>query len=94
LLSFALCIWVSCVKLDGNTLPSPKEHVSTFIILLQINFYKFNKALVKSTLSAIPVHTAIAISVSPSIYRAIDKLQCSFISTDSDAVCGGRCLVR
>jgi hypothetical protein len=50
-------------------------------------------ALVKSTLSIVLVHTAIAIMVSPSTYRAIDKLRQALIWTGTNTVSGARCLV-
>jgi hypothetical protein len=50
-------------------------------------------SLVKSTLLAIPIHTSIAVLVSPSIFHAIDKLRHTFIWSGSDAVQGGQCLV-
>jgi hypothetical protein len=44
-------------------------------------------------LSAVPVHVSLAVKISPSILRAIDKLRRAFIWADSDQVHGGRCLV-
>jgi hypothetical protein len=51
--------------------------------------------LVNCTLLAIPVHTAIAISISipPWLYHAIDKIKRSFIWTGSENAHGGPCLV-
>jgi hypothetical protein len=45
------------------------------------------------TLSAIPIHISIAVSVAPGIYRVIDKLRRAFIWNRSDHVQGGMCLV-
>jgi len=49
--------------------------------------------LVKCTLSAIPVHTSIALGLSPWAIAAIDKLRRAFIWTGSDKVAGGKCKV-
>jgi hypothetical protein len=50
-------------------------------------------ALVKATLSAIPVHTSIALCLSPWVIQAIDKLRRAFIWAGSETVAGGRCKV-
>ena len=50
-------------------------------------------ALVKATLSAITVHTSIAICLSPWAISAIDKLRRAFIWAGTDAVAGGKCKV-
>ena len=50
-------------------------------------------ALVKATLSAIPVHTSIALCLSPWAVSMIDKLHRAFIWAGSDSVIGGRCKV-
>ena len=50
-------------------------------------------ALVKATLSAIPVHTSIALCLSPWAINAIDKLRRAFIWARTDNVQGGRCKV-
>jgi hypothetical protein len=50
-------------------------------------------SLVKSTLSAIAIHTFIVVHVSLAVYRAINKLMRAFIWPGSDTVQGGRCLV-
>ena len=50
-------------------------------------------ALVKATLSAIPVHTSIAMCLSPWALNTIDKLRRAFLWTGSNAVAGGRCKV-
>ena len=49
--------------------------------------------LVKATLSAIPVHTSIALYLSPWAINAIDKLRRAFIWAGTDNVQGGRCKV-
>jgi hypothetical protein len=49
--------------------------------------------LVKATLSAIPVHTSIAICLSPWAINAIDKLHRAFIWAGTDAMAGGKCKV-
>jgi hypothetical protein len=50
-------------------------------------------ALVKSTLSAIPVHTAIAVCLSQWALKRIDKLHRGFIWTGTATASGGRCRV-
>lgn len=50
-------------------------------------------ALVKATLSAIPVHTAIALCLCAWAIDCIDKLHRAFIWIGSDAVSAGRCKV-
>lgn len=50
-------------------------------------------ALVASTMSAIPVHTSIALGLSPWAINSIDKLRRSFIWSGSDSVSGARCKV-
>ena len=50
-------------------------------------------ALVQATLSAIPIHTSIALCLSPWAIGCIDKLRRAFIWAGSDSVAGGRCKV-
>lgn len=50
-------------------------------------------ALAKATLSAIPVHTAIALCLSPWAIEAIDKIRRGFIWAGSTSVAGGKCKV-
>jgi hypothetical protein len=50
-------------------------------------------ALVMATMSAIPIHTSIALCLSPWAIDAIDKLRRSFIWTGTDSVAGGKCKV-
>lgn len=50
-------------------------------------------ALVKATLSAIPVHTSIALCLSSWAIECIDKVRRAFIWSGSDSVAGGRCKV-
>jgi len=50
-------------------------------------------ALTKATLSAIPVHTAIAVCLSPWAIATIDKLRRAFIWSGRDEVGGGHCKV-
>jgi hypothetical protein len=50
-------------------------------------------SLVKSTLSAIPIHTSIVVHVSSVVYYAINKLKRAFIWVGSDTIQGGCCLV-
>jgi hypothetical protein len=50
-------------------------------------------SLTKSTLSAIPIHTSIAVKVSLSIFQAVDKIRRSFIWSGSDSTNGGKCTV-
>lgn len=49
--------------------------------------------LVKATLSDIPVHTSIALCLSPWAIQAIDKLRRAFIWAGSEIVARGRCKV-
>lgn len=48
-------------------------------------------ALVSATLSAIPVHTSIALCLSPWAIERIDGLRRAFIWAGSDKVSGGKC---
>jgi hypothetical protein len=50
-------------------------------------------ALAQATLSAIPIHTSIAVCLSPWAIKAIDKLRRAFIWAGSEAVAGGKCKV-
>lgn len=50
-------------------------------------------ALVKATLSAIPVHTAIALCLSSWAIECMDKLRRAFIWSGLNMVSGGRCKV-
>ena len=50
-------------------------------------------ALVKATLSAIPVHVSIALCLSPWAIGEIDRLRRAFIWTGSEVAAGGRCRV-
>jgi hypothetical protein len=54
--------------------------------------------LVKVTLSAIPIHTSIAVKISPATFKAIDQLRRIFVWTSTNTVaalilivCGRRC---
>ena len=49
--------------------------------------------LVKTKLSAIPVHTAMVISLSPWVIKCIDKRRRAFLWAGSDSVSGGKCLL-
>ena len=49
--------------------------------------------LVKAKLSAIPVHTALAISLSPWVIQCIDKRRQAFLWKGADSVSGGHCLL-
>jgi hypothetical protein len=49
--------------------------------------------LLKVVPSAIPIHVSIAVDIAPAMYKAIDKLQRTFIWTGSVSVSSGRCLV-
>jgi hypothetical protein len=49
-------------------------------------------ALVKSTLSAIPVHISIAVKLCPGARRDIDKIRRGFIWRSTSSASGGRCL--
>jgi hypothetical protein len=49
--------------------------------------------LVKFKLSAIPVHTALAISLPPWVIHCIDKWRRAFLWKGSDKVSGGHCLL-
>jgi hypothetical protein len=49
--------------------------------------------LTKSTLSAIPIHVSIAVTIDPWILRAMDKIRGDFIWTGTDTTLGGQCLV-
>jgi hypothetical protein len=50
-------------------------------------------ALVKSTLSAIPLHISIAVKLCPSTRWDIDKTQQGFIWCGASSASGGRCMV-
>lgn len=50
-------------------------------------------ALVKATLSAIPIHTSIALCLSPWAVEYIDKLRRGFLWTGSTTAAGGKCRV-
>lgn len=50
-------------------------------------------ALAKATLSAIPVHMAIALCLSPGAIQSIDKLRRGFIWSSSESAAAGRCKV-
>jgi len=50
-------------------------------------------ALVKATLSAIPIHTSIALCLSPWAIGMIDKLRRAFVWAGTDKVAGGLCKV-
>lgn len=50
-------------------------------------------ALVTATLSAMPVHTAIALPLSPWAIERIDKLRRAFLWAGSDSVAAGKCKV-
>jgi hypothetical protein len=50
-------------------------------------------ALVKATLSAVPIHTSIALCLSPWGIDSIDKLRRSFIWAGTDFMGGGKCKV-
>ncbi|WVZ88335.1 hypothetical protein U9M48_034869 [Paspalum notatum var. saurae] len=50
-------------------------------------------ALVKAALSAILIHTSIALCLSPWMIGAIDKLRRTFIWAGTDSVAGGQCKV-
>jgi hypothetical protein len=45
--------------------------------------------LTKAALSAIPIHVTIAVAVSPTINKLIDKLRRAFIWTGTDTAFGG-----
>ena len=49
--------------------------------------------LVKTKLSAIPVHTAMAITLSPWMLKCIDKRRRAFLWTGSESAKGGNCLL-
>ena len=49
--------------------------------------------LVKAKLSAIPFHTALAISLSPWVVQCIDKRRHAFLWKGADSVSGGHCLL-
>jgi hypothetical protein len=50
-------------------------------------------ALVKATLSSIPIHTSITLCLSPWAIDMIDKLRRAFVWAGTDTVTGGRCKV-
>ncbi|GJN34743.1 hypothetical protein PR202_gb23434 [Eleusine coracana subsp. coracana] len=50
-------------------------------------------ALTKSTLSAIPIHTSIAIGLPPWTIKTINKFRKAFIWTGTKTVSNGKCLV-
>jgi len=49
--------------------------------------------LVKTKMSAIPVYTAIAISISPWVLKCIDKHRRAFLWKGTDSVSGGHCVL-
>ena len=49
--------------------------------------------LTKVKLSAIPVHTALAISLSPWVIQCIDKRRRAFLWKGTESVSGGHCLL-
>jgi hypothetical protein len=49
--------------------------------------------LAKAKLSAIPIHTAMAITLSPWVLKCIDKCRRAFLWTGSDSAKGGNCLL-
>ena len=49
--------------------------------------------LVKTKMSAIPVYTAIAISISPWVLKCIDKRRRAFLWKGTDSVLGGHCVL-
>ena len=49
--------------------------------------------LVKSKLSAIPVHTAMAVALSPWALKCIDKRRRAFLWSGTEEVAGGKCLL-
>lgn len=50
-------------------------------------------ALIKSTLTAIPVHIAITIKLQPWVFKALEKIMKAFLWSGTEVVNGGRCLV-
>jgi hypothetical protein len=50
-------------------------------------------ALVKSTLSAIPLHISVAVKLCPSTHQDIDKIRRGFIWCGTSSASGGRCMV-
>jgi hypothetical protein len=49
--------------------------------------------LTKVTLSAIPIHISLAVTVSLWINNAIDRVRRSFVSAGTSSVSGGKCMV-
>ena len=49
--------------------------------------------LIKSTLSAIPTHIALAINISPWVIKCIDKCRRNFLWRGADTAKGGHCLL-
>jgi hypothetical protein len=46
-----------------------------------------------NTLSAIPIHTSLAVTVSPWIYNAIDRVRLSYVWAGTSTASGGKCMV-
>lgn len=49
--------------------------------------------LIKSTLSAIPTHTALAVNISPWVIKSIDSLRRGFLWQGAQTAKGGHCLL-
>ena len=49
--------------------------------------------LVRSKLSAIPVHTAMAVALSPWVLKCINKRRRAFLWSGTEKVAGGKCLL-
>lgn len=47
--------------------------------------------MIKTTLSAIPIHTALAVEISPWIIKCVDKVRRSFLWTGNASAKGGCC---
>jgi hypothetical protein len=50
-------------------------------------------ALIKSTLSAIPIHTCLILDMPPWFIKALNKIIKAFLWTGTDVMQGGKCVV-
>jgi hypothetical protein len=50
-------------------------------------------ALIKSTLSAIPIHTCLILDMLPWFVKALNKIFKAFLWTGTEVVQGGKCVV-
>jgi len=82
-------------KLTRNDLQPLIDKVANRLPAWKANF--LNKAgrtvLIKSTLSTIPTHTALAVNLSPWVIKGIDNIRRGFLWKGSKSAKGGHCLL-